>query len=260
MQALADVGRRGPSELTHGSRSGSASPMLSALALTALVHNAAPAPASTPGVEPSPPPSQRAPRLRRHLTRDLPAGPRFLDHGVLEVGAAGGLPHLYRVQLRLGLLDHLTLGATAHWLPGQKTPAWSPLITAAFWRHRWLEVGAGYHQLLHPPPPIDEDPQTPAFQSRTHYVMGIVTFSQAWLSAGFDLGVANLRVPDDSQTEDETLYVTRTRLGGGLHLRFGTRRFGITVQGQAPDLSVEALLDVRFGLFEMRRRGGWLRY
>ena len=54
---------------------------------------------------------------------------------------AFGLPHVYRVGLRIGLLDHLTLGATIHWLPGEATPAWSPLVGVAFYRGRVLYVG-----------------------------------------------------------------------------------------------------------------------
>jgi hypothetical protein len=203
--------------------------------------------------------SQRTPKLRAYLSRDVANGPRHLDHGVLGVGVAGGFPHLYRVQLSLGLLDHLTVGATAHWLPGQAVPQWSPMGSLALWRDDWVEVGASYRQILHPPPRDDEDPETFGFQSKTHYILAGATFSRAWYSAGLDFGVANLRLPDLSEFEpDEEQFVRRTRLAGGLHLRIGTRRFGVTFQGFLPDLSVEALVDVRFGLFEMRRRGGWL--
>jgi hypothetical protein len=194
------------------------------------------------------------------LSQPRPHGPRFLDHGVLGVGVAGGFPHLYRVELRLGLLDHLTIGATAHWLPGQRRPGWSPVVSLAFVRTRRLEVGASYRQVLHPPPRSDVDPTTPGFQPRTHYVLGSVTFSQAWFAAGFDVGVAHLRIADPSDPEADELFVERTRLGGGLHVRAGTRRFGLTLQAQAPDLSAEAVFDVRFGLFERRERGSWLDY
>lgn len=217
-------------------------------------------PAETPAVEIEAARAPRSPGLHRYLTRARPHGPRFLDHGVLGVGVAGGFPHLYRVELRLGLLDHLTIGATAHWLPGQRYPGWSPLVSLAFVRTPRFEVGASYRQVLHPPPKHDEDPTTPGFQERTHYFLGAVTFSQAWFAAGFDVGVANLRVPDPAEPDSDDLYVIRTRLAGGLHVRAGTRRFGLTLQAQAPDLSVEAVVDVRFDLFELRERGAWLDY
>ena len=44
---------------------------------------------------------------------------------------------------------------------------------------------------------------------------------------------------------------------GGLFTRFGTRRWGVAVQGQMPIWTLELMLDVRFGLFEMRESGGW---
>ena len=205
----------------------------------------------------------RAPERRRdfgrYLGRDVATGPRHLGHGVFGVGVAGGLPHLYRVELSLGLLDHLTIGATAHWLPGQPAPKWSPLGSIALWRGEWLEAGASYRQILHPPPRDDDDPETPGFQARTHYVLGGVTFSRTWYSAGVDVGVANLRLPDPSEPEPkDDQFVTRTQFAGGLHLRIGTRRFGVTLQTLWPEMSAEALVDLRFGLFEKRRRGGWL--
>src|SRR5688572_17037807 len=62
--------------------------------------------------------------LRRYLTRPVARSVRYLDHGVIEVGVGLGLPEIYRLELQVGLLDHVTLGATAHWLPGQKQPNW----------------------------------------------------------------------------------------------------------------------------------------
>ncbi|MCA9682287.1 MAG: hypothetical protein KC457_08835, partial [Myxococcales bacterium] len=60
--------------------------------------------------------------LERWLTRPLPASARFLDHGVIALTAAGGTPHRYRLDLRVGLLDVLSIGLTTHWLPGQRAP------------------------------------------------------------------------------------------------------------------------------------------
>jgi hypothetical protein len=186
-------------------------------------------------------------------------GPRHLDHGVLLAGVAAGTPHLYRLQLGLGLLDHITIGATAHWLASQKVPGWSPTGAIAFYRSRRLEVGATYHQTLHPPPKLDEDPTTPSFEKSTHWFLAAVTLSQSWLSAGFDLGMARARSLDEL-AGDDAMYRIHNRLAGGVHFRVGTRRFGLTLQALAPYFEVEAMLDVRFGLFEQRPRGGWLTY
>lgn len=200
-------------------------------------------------------------RLRRYLTRQVARSARHLDHGVLGVGLAVGTPHLYRVELALGLLDHLTLGVTAHWLPNQRVPGWSPKAALAFFRGRWLEVGATYHQVLYPPTLIDQDPTTLEFQRRAHYTMGHISLSQAWFTGGVDIGWARGREALAVLTSDDInsgrLYAVRDRFGGGLHLRFGTRRVGVTAQVTFPYTSAELALDLRFGLFELRRRGGW---
>ena len=61
------------------------------------------APAETTVEGPPPPESSR---LRRYLTRQVPYSARFIDHGVLQVSAAGGWPHLYALRMQLGLFDH----------------------------------------------------------------------------------------------------------------------------------------------------------
>lgn len=178
---------------------------------------------------------------------------------------------MYRVELALGLLDHLTLGVTAHWLPGQRAPGWSPKVAVAFFRGRWIEVGASYHQLLYPPTrptmtemPVEDEAMTATttgFQRRAHHAFAHVSLSQAWFTAGLDLGWARGRDPQALLTSDDLLggryYTVHDRLGGGLHLRLGTRRIGATLQVTYPYTSVELALDLRFGLFELRQRGGW---
>ncbi len=206
-------------------------------------------------------PSEPAPSgLRRYLTRAMPYSARYLDHGVLQLSGAGGWPHLYAVRLHLGLLDHLTVGVQSHWVPGQRTPQVGPEVALAFVRLRWLEWGGTYKQTLYAPPERDGDPTTPSFQQRDHWLLTSVSLSNLWLSGGFDFGLVRATVKDpgmDPPDPDTNPSIVRWRLGGGLHLRAGTRRWGFTANVLAPQLMAELAFDVRFGLFEMRRRGGW---
>lgn len=202
-------------------------------------------------------------RLRGYLQRPVPWSARQLDHGVLQVGVAGGVPARYRVDLALGLLDHVTLGVTAHWLSGQKAPQVAPRAALAFYRHRIFELGSTYHQTLHPPPREDSETGERQFEKRTHWVLGHFTMSMSFFSAGFDAGVAHRRVvPSPDPTLAPGVFARRIDVAGGVHLRIGTRRFGFTFQGLVAglddtELTVEGLLDLRFGLFELRPRGGW---
>lgn len=210
---------------------------------------------------PEPPRRSARERLRAYLARPVARSARHLDHGVIGVAAGLGVPHLYRLELSLGVLDHLTLGATAHWLSGQARPQWTPKLAVAFYRGRLLEVGAMYTQVLYPPTRDDGDATTIEFQRRAHYLLASVSVSQAWLTGGFDLGWGRGRealrflTPEDLETG--TAYAVRDRVAGGLHVRFGTRRVGLTAQAWFPFATAELVLDVRFGAFELRRRGGW---
>ena len=198
--------------------------------------------------------------LRTYLTRDLAYSARFLDHGVLQVGLAGGWPHLYRLELSLGLLDHLTLGATAHWLPDQAVPQWSPTVALAFYRWRRFEIGAHYLETMYPPPEDDLDPETPSFQRRARWVLTTASFSMAWITAGFDAGAVRAIEKDpgkDPTNDGRNPSIGRWRFGGGLHLRAGTRRWGFTANLLLPHLTAEVVFDLRFGLFESRKKGGW---
>lgn len=198
--------------------------------------------------------------LSRYLRRPVRPGPTFVDHGVLQLDAAGGWPHLYRVGLSLGVLDHLTIGATAHWLPSEKAPRVAPVVAIAFYRGPVMEVGARYFWSLHPPPVQDLDPTTPSFQRSAQWLLGTASFGQAAITAGFDVGVVRARVSDPGMdpTEDgQNPSVMQWRFGGGMHLRAGTRRWGFTAQVLVPQVFAELRFDVRFGLFEQRSRGGW---
>lgn len=200
-------------------------------------------------------------KLRGYVTRDVARSARHLDHGVLAVAIGLGTPHIYRLELALGLLDHLTLGVTAHWLPSQRVPNWTPRAALAFFRGRFIEVGATYHQVLYPPTADDGDPTTFEFQRRAHYALAHVSLSQAWFTGGVDLGWARGREVLPILTTDDVaanrFYAVRDRFAGGIHLRFGTRRVGVIAQVTFPYTAAELVLDLRFGLFELRRRGGW---
>jgi len=202
----------------------------------------------------------RTPKLAAYLTREVPSSARFLDHGVIEASIAGGYPHLYRLGLGMGLFDHVTVGLTVHWLPGQSRPRIAPRVALAAYRWRWIEVGAAYDRSLYPPPEVDDDPETWSFQRDAHWITAVATFSQSWISAGFEIGVVRGRVADPGQepTDDnQNPAVWRNRLGGGVMVRMGTRRWGFSFTGRAPWAFAEAAFDLRFGAFELRRRGGW---
>lgn len=220
-------------------------------------------PSEEPTVQESsrPEPGSRLPAgLRKYLSRPLMGSARHLDHGVLMAGVAGGWPHLYRLELGLGLLDHLTVGATAHWVPDQSAPRWSPKVAIAFYRWRRAEIGAHYFQSLYPPPVNDLDPSTPSYQRRNHWFLASASFSQAWLAGGVDVGLLRA-LEDDPALEPEpngdNPTTIRHRLAGGVHLRGGTRRWGFTGNFLGPHLHAELVFDLRFGLFEARPRGGW---
>lgn len=223
-----------------------------------------PATVSSPGDRPGDRQDTEASgRLSQYLRRPVRFGAHFLDHGVLQVAAAAGYPHRYRLELSLGVLDHLTLGATTHWLPGQKAPKVSPVVAVAFVRSRLFEVGARYFWSLYPPPVDDVDPATSSYQRSAQWILGTASFGQAWLTGGLDAGVVRARVNDPGmETEPDTSNpsVIRWMFGGGLHLRAGTRRWGFTAQVLLPQMFAELRFDVRFGLFEKRSKGGWRPY
>jgi hypothetical protein len=174
----------------------------------------------------------------------------------------------------LGLLDHLTIGVTTHWLAGQKAPRIAPVVTLAFYRFPAVEIGAMYRLVLHRPPeaplaegeilPEDERPPV-TFEQRTHYFLATTTFTRGLASLGLDLGAAHLRQPHPDPAAEPSAFKTRVVAAGGFHLRIGTRRFGVTAQlmsapAPLPQVTAELVLDVRPGLFELRPRGGWKPY
>ena len=224
---------------------------------TADANEPVPAPVAPGAPEPAP----RAPTLRAYLSRDVAPSALFLDHGVLQLSLAGGYPHRYRLGLALGLLDHLTVGVTAHWLPRQSRPRFAPKVALAFYRWRWLEIGAVYDRSLYPPPVKDDDPDTLSYQRDAHWFLAAFAFSHAWLSAGFELGAVRARVRSpampDPDANNNNPSAMRVKFGGGLFIRGGTRRWGFVASARAPWVFAELAFELRFGLFELRPKGGW---
>ncbi len=207
-----------------------------------------------------PRPSSR-PRSDRRFVGDLPWSARHLDHGILQVAVAVGTPARNRFEIDLGLFDHLSLGATFHWLLSEKRPRFAPQASIAFVRGRAAEFGMTYRQTLHPR--ANKPGAESSFEPRTHWLMGALTVGRGLLSSGFDAGVASRRVrPSDDPSLSANVYVPRVEVAGGLHARVGTRRIGLGFEAalvgiEDPDIVVEAVLDLRFGLFERRPSGGW---
>lgn len=202
----------------------------------------------------------RTPALARYLARTLTPSARFLDHGIVAVTLTGGYPERYRIGAAIGLLDHLTLGATAHWLPGQARPRVAPQVALAAYRWQHVELGAIYDRVLYPPPLRDGDPKTPSFQRDAHLLAATLAFAQSWVSAGFEVGLAYGRERDPGRLDNgdgSNPSHWRLRPGGGLYLRAGTRRWGFTANARAPFWSASLVFDLRFGAFELRPRGDW---
>lgn len=187
-------------------------------------------------------------RLEQWFARPKPNSPRFLDHGTLALAAFGGAPHRYRVELRTGLFDVVSVGVTAHWLPGQAWPRVWPVAALALWRGALFEVGAHYRPVLFPP--VD---RSTTFEPDAHFALASFTLGSGLFSAGLDMGVANLRVPD-LLAGDPTRSRRESMFGGGFVVRVGNERIGGSLDALAAVgddeilLVLEAGVEIRFGL------------
>lgn len=199
-----------------------------------------------------------AEQARDYLRRPVPRSARFLDHGDIALSVAGGTPQFYRVDLRVGLFDHVSIGVTGHWLPGQRAPQLWPVGAIALWRYVnpvgsgvGFELGGHYRPVLYPP----VDP-TQRFVPQTHFALASFVVSAGPFSAGIDAGAAHTRlaVADPSDTLS---FARRTVFGGGVFARIGNRRAGLTVDALAaltrePLLVFEIAVELRFGAFSER--------
>ncbi len=192
-------------------------------------------------------------RLDRWLDRPAPPSARFLEHGVIELGIAGGTPHLYRLELLVGLFDVASVGVTAHWLPGQAWPQVWPIGALRFWHGRLYEIGAHYRPVLFPP--VDESRFTP----QAHFALASFTLGDGWFTAALDAGAAHLRLPSFDPAKP-TDFRRETVFGGGFVVRVGNEWIGLSADCLAavhddPLLVFEAKLDLRWDL--RRPAGGW---
>lgn len=196
------------------------------------------------------------PSATAYVSRPVPRSARFLDHGDIAFGVAGGTPHHYRLDLRVGLFDHVSVGVTGHWLPGQRSPRVWPVGAIAFWRYVGpnrvgFEVGGHYRPVLYPPVDTAQE-----FVPQTQFVLGSLVVSAGPFSAGIDAGAAHTRIAVVDPGAP-THYRRRTGFGGGIFARVGNRRIGVTADALAalspePELVFEVLLDVRLGAFSER--------
>ena len=203
-------------------------------------------------------PDQPGQRVREYVSRPVPRSARFLDHGDLAFGLAGGVPHYYRLDLRVGLFDHVSVGVTGHWLPGQRVPQLWPIGAIALWRYVGpsqvgFEVGGHYRPVLYPPVDVEQ-----TFVPQTQLVLGSLVVSAGPFSAGIDAGAAHTRLPS-VDPGDPTGFRRRTVFGGGIFARIGNRRVGATIDALAalspdPLLVFEVMLEVRLGAFSERGR------
>lgn len=195
-----------------------------------------------------------AEQTHAYLSRPVPLSARFLDHGDIALRLAGGAPHVYRLDLRVGLFDHVSVGVTGHWLPGQRAPQFWPVGAIALWRYAGrvgFEIGAHYRPVLYPA--VDPSER---FVPQTHFALGSLVVSAGPFSAGIDAGAAHTRVAV-ADPDQALKFHRRTAFGGGVFARFGSRRVGVSVDALAaltddPVLVFEIAVDVRFGAFSER--------
>lgn len=203
---------------------------------------------------PAPQPELPIARLERYFARPKPNSPRFLDHGNLALAAFGGAPHRYRLELRVGLFDHVAVGVTSHWLPGQPWPLVWPVAAVAVWRGAMFELGGHYRPVLFPA--VD---RTQTFEPQAHFALASFTIGAGLFSAALDVGAANLRVPD-LLAADPTTFRRETMFGGGFAVRVGNEWIGASAEALAAVgddevlLVFEAGVELRFDLLEPRRR------
>lgn len=215
--------------------------------------------------------------MSRWLSRPLGIHPELLNHGEIAGSIDLGAPFGYRLGLRVGVLDVLTVGVLAQWRDPKLGFRWSPELGIAIYRGEHLSLGLRYRYLFHKAPtplpePEPEDPaQTPeedavepfdpnalpepAFFRKTHYVAGSLVWSSGYVSAGLEAGAAYRRELDQSQNIlDPHLFSMQWRPMTGVLLRVGNARWGVAFQAMIPSPELSLRVEWRHALFSVAKR------
>lgn len=212
-------------------------------------------------------------RLARWLSRPVGLHPELLEHGNLSPFVDVGLPFAYRLGLRVGILDILTVGVIAQYRDPKLGIRWSPELGLALYRGRSLSLGLRYRYLFHPsptPPPSETKPTPqqggskpketkglpkPAFFRKTHYLAGSLVWSSGYVSAGIEAGATYRRELDQGQKIlDPYLFSMQWRPMMGALLRVGTPRWGVMLQAMVPSPELSLRFEWRYALFSVKKR------
>lgn len=215
--------------------------------------------------------------IRRWLSRPLGIHPELLNHGEISSSMDVGAPFGYRLGLKVGLLDVLTVGVLAQWRDPELGLRWAPELGVALYRGEHLSLGLRYRYLFHASPdpipepePVDpaqtqEDAQAqesdptalpePAFFRKTHYVAGSLVWSSGYVSAGLEAGAAYRRELDQGQSIlDPHLFSMQWRPMTGVLMRLGNARWGVAFQAMVPSPEVSLRIEWRHALFSLVKR------
>lgn len=223
------------------------------------------------------PGSGSASAFARWLSRPVGMHPELLNHGEVAALFDLGVPYGYRLGVKVGILDVLTLGVLAQWRDPKLGLRWAPELGIAAYRGEHLSLGLRYRYLFHksPAPLPEPDPQAPkeapeeesseaedakalpepAFFRRTHYLAGSLVWSSGYISAGLEAGATYRRELDQSQTIlDPHLFSMQWRPMTGVLLRFGDERWGVSFQAMIPSPEVTLRVEWRHALFSVVKR------
>lgn len=215
--------------------------------------------------------------LSKWLSRPVGIHPELLNHGEGAAFVDLGAPYGYRLGVKVGLLDVLTVGLMAQWRDPQLGFRWAPEVGLAAYRGEHLSLGLRYRYLFHSSPtplpepgPSDPSPEPedaeaeqkdpsalpePAFFRKTHYLAGSLVWSSGYVSAGLEAGATYRRELDQSQSIlDPHLFSMQWRPMTGVLLRLGNARWGVTFQAMIPSPEVTLRLELRHALFSLVKR------
>lgn len=199
--------------------------------------------------------------------------PELLLHGELSPFVDVGVPYAYRLGLKVGLLDVLTLGAVVQWRDPKLGLRWAPEIGVAAYRGKRLSLGLRYRYVFHVPPKAAQ-PQEPAAPGKkpeakpdpkalpepeffrvTHYVAGSLVWSSGYISAGLEAGAAYRRELDQGQTVlSPHLFSMQWRPMTGALLRVGDANWGVVLQAMVPSPELTLRFEWRYPLFSLVRK------